>query len=101
MTKRKMLSGFIAFIPVFCMLFSSAGAETNEQRKFDNAMSELSLGNYEKAAEIFDSLDAFEQASYWAMYSRDMLETQRHNYYKAYQIFTFLNDFQDSKLRLQ
>lgn len=100
MRLRKVLVSSFVVLLVFVLAVSTAAGETVEQRRFAEAMSELSRGNYASAAEKFASLDAFEQASYWAMYSRAMEETQKGNYQTAYDIFTFLGAFQDSALRL-
>ena len=98
--KRRILVLILTLFLVLYFGLFTAGAETNEQIQFSKAKSELSLGNYKKAAELFADLGAFEDAPLWAIYSRGMYYTEISNYNEAIKAFTLLDDFQDSQLRL-
>lgn len=96
----KHLVTVVCCILALCLcLTASSLAETREQRRFDEAMSQLAIGNYAQAAETFSGLGAFEQASYWAMYARGLNCVKNSNWSQAYAIFTALGDFQDSRMR--
>ncbi|MBR1685182.1 MAG: hypothetical protein IJ708_08585, partial [Clostridia bacterium] len=85
---------------LLCTLNSSF-AETNEEKLFSQAMSQLSQAKYEEAAQSFDQLGAYSDAPLWAMYSRALQNIEDEAYALASVSLEQLGDFNDSQLRLQ
>ena len=89
----KVLSFFIA---IFMALTLSACGGSTATRTYDRAQKALVHGNYEKAAELFESIANYEDASKLAMYSKALHYGEQKEYTKAIDTLAFLKDFKDS-----
>lgn len=85
-----LLTILISFLCVSC---SSSGKPS---KVYDKAQTQLSQGNYEKAAELFDSISGYEDSSKMSMYSKALAFGESGKYDDAIKAFEILEDFKDS-----
>lgn len=92
MKKPVKLIGLILIL-IVAMLLSGCGGPA---KTYENAQKALVNGEYEKAAELFESISTYEDSSKLAMYSRALLYGEQEDYAKAIETLGFLGDFKDS-----
>ena len=88
---------FIAIVLIMLFVFTcSACGSPKPSKVYDNAQTQLAQGNYEKAAELFDSISSYEDSSKMSMYSKALAYGESGKYDDAISALTILEDFKDS-----
>ena len=85
-----------ALLLLMIMISLAACGGSTTARTYDKAQEALTKGEFEKAAELFDNINSYEDSSKMAMYSKALLYGEQKNYKRAIETLTFLGDFKDS-----
>ncbi len=96
MMKREHLKRVLLCILVLCFAAVSVGA-TKFSKVYDNATQLMVDGDYAGAAELFDSIASYEDASSLSMYCKANLLAEQGNYDEAINAFEFFGDYKDCK----
>lgn len=85
----------ICLILVIVIAFSGIAA-SKPAKTYDKAQKEMTKGAYEKAAELFESISSYEDASQQAMYCKALAFGEKGQYEDAVKALKFLGNFKDS-----
>lgn len=94
--KREYLKKLLMCILVLSFAAISIGA-TKFSKVYDNATQLMVDGDYAGAAELFDSIASYEDASSLSMYCKANLLAEQGNYDEAVSAFEFFGDYKDCK----
>ena len=93
---KKQIRYTLILLASFMMVFLSACGGSSVSKTYEKAQEALVNGNYENAAELFESINSYEDSSKLALYSKALLYGEQENYDKAIETLVFLGDFKDS-----
>ena len=93
---KKQIRYTLILLASFMMVFLSACGGSSVSKTYEKAQEALVNGNYENAAELFESINSSEDSSKLALYSKALLYGEQENYDKAIETLVFLGDFKDS-----
>lgn len=94
--KLEYLKRVLLCIFVLCYAVVSVGA-TKFSKVYDNATQLMVDGDYAGAAELYDSIASYEDASSLSMYCKANLLAEQGNYDEAIAAFEFFGDYKDCK----
>lgn len=86
----------VAFFMVNC-----ACADSSVKEQYESAQELLAEKKYQEAKEVFDSLGAYQDAARFSLYAGALAKAEMGLYAQAIADFTALDDFYDSKLRME
>ena len=95
------IAALICAIVLLTSVFGSAFAETQTQKRFDEALDLLAKGDYAGAESAFSELGAYPNAVRYAMYAGALKNAEAGLFPLAVQDFMALGDFEDSELRVK
>ena len=71
-------------------------AATKPAKVYEDAQEKMAAGEYEKAAELFESISSYEDSSKQAMYCKALAYGEKGDYDNAIKALGFLGDYKDS-----
>ena len=89
------------FLVLIILLSLSGCGGSSVSKTYNTAQKELAKGEYEKAAELFESINTYEDSSKLAVYSKALAYGNHEDYAKAKQTLEFLGEFKDSQQLIQ
>jgi len=95
--KKRNYKRFFALLLAVMMIFSLTACNS-PQAQYEKADSLLAKGEYAKAAEAFDALGSYSDASRMALYCRAFIAGEEGEFQKAATAFSLLSDIKDSAL---
>ena len=98
-TKRT-LKRTILFVLVLLMTFCLTACQESDESKYKVAQSLMAKEKYTEAAEKFDELGSYEEASKLSMYCKAAAAGENGDYDTAFSTFSLLGDYKESQLML-
>ena len=86
-----------SLLSVIMLISLSACGGSTASRNYDKAQNALIKGEYEKAAELFENISSYEDASQYSLYAKALWYGSDGKYDDALKTLAFLGDFKDSK----
>ena len=81
---------------VLILVFAFSGVAASKSSKtYDKAVDKMAAGAYAEAAELFDSISSYEDASILGMYCKAIAMAQEGKYEDALSAFEFFGDYKD------
>ena len=100
MKRESLLTRLLACILVLTFAFSGIAA-SKTSKVYDNAIDKMSEGAYAEAAELFDNISSYEDASTLGMYCKAIALAQDGYYENAISAFDFFGDYKDCRFLRQ
>ena len=95
MEMKNTLKKVLAVVVLVTMAFTLTACGDSQEKAYKKANKLLNGGKYENAAEAFDKLGSYEDASQMSMYARAHAEAENGNYETAVKTFASLGAFRD------
>ena len=90
MEMKNTLKKVLAVVVLVTMAFTLTACGDSQEKAYKKANKLLNGGKYENAAEAFDKLGSYEDASQMSMYARAHAEAENGNYETAVKTFALL-----------
>lgn len=94
--KRGLICILIVFAIMLTLSPTTVLAASKAAKTYDKAQDALIDGEYQKAAELFESISSYEDAAQYALYAKALWYGADEKYDDALKTLAFLGDFKDS-----
>ena len=92
---KKRMKTALAAVLLAAMTLMMTACGNSQEKTYEKATKLLNDGKYAEAAEKFESLGSYEDASQMTMYAKAINEAENGNFEVAFKAFAALGDYKD------
>ena len=92
---KKRMKTALAAVLLAAMTLTMTACGNSQEKTYEKATKLLNDGKYAEAAEKFESLGSYEDASQMTMYAKAINEAENGNFEVAFKAFAALGDYKD------